>query len=269
MSKDIMLTVIKNKDKESIINMIETEGKIETLSAFAEVLDRRAYFTVNSQGDIKRKEINLAIPVFAFSEEVELLAQTIIELSDLKERNKISTINRFSNLEVTKLKENLMKTMVNGNLEFSKKYGKELFLRNRDEFFKTTTQFALMGNMKSLKPLMVLAFKKLMENREYNENIFYLMIAFLTKYRDEFSFYESIQYENIESIENIKEIIINNIELLKSREGLEALSSLAAIEILGTEKKDKFLFKIKKELEGIKKFTPLSQTEKHLLSFLL
>ena len=45
---------------------------------------------------------------------------------------KISDINRLSNIEVSKLKEKLMKTLVNGNLDFSKKYGKELFLRDRE-----------------------------------------------------------------------------------------------------------------------------------------
>ena len=269
MSKDTILTVIKNRDRESILNMLSNDGKIETLSYFAEVLDKRAYFTVTSEGEIKRKTINPSLPVFAFSDNNEQLADTILESADLKERSKISAVSRLSNLEIKNLKENLFKTMINGNLDFSKKFGKELFLRDRDEFFKTVTLAALMGNMNSLKPLMVLAFKKLMEKREYNENVFYLVIAFLTKYRDEFFYYERACDRCECTLEELRKSILENETLLKSREGLEALTYLKAVETLDSEKRDRFLLKIKNEIGAVKKMTPLNKTEEYLLSVFL
>lgn len=269
MSKDTILTVIKNRDKESILTMLSNEGKIKTLSYFAEVLDNRAYFTVNGEGEIKRKDINLTLPVFAFSDNNEQLADTILELADLKERSKISAVSRLSNLEIKKLKENLFKTIINGNLDFSKKFGKELFLRDRDEFFKTITSAALMGNMNSLKPLMVLGFKKLMENKKYDENIFYLVIAFLTKYRDEFFYYERACGKCECTLEELRKSILENETLLKSREGLEVLTYLKAVETLDSEKRNRFLLKIKTELGAVKNMTPLNKIEEYLLSIFL
>ena len=42
MSNDKILTIIKEKNKNEIINMIKTDGKIKKHSIFAEVLDKRA-----------------------------------------------------------------------------------------------------------------------------------------------------------------------------------------------------------------------------------
>lgn len=47
------------------------------------------------------------------------------------------------------------------------------FLRDREEFYKTVLEFSLLGDAKSLKPLLVLSFKKLFENKEYEENVFF------------------------------------------------------------------------------------------------
>ena len=247
MSSDKILTIIKEKKKKEIINMLEADGKIKTLSFFAEVLNKRAYFTLNSDGMIKRNELNFILPIFAFSDDLDYLADSIINFSDLKEREKISDICRFSNAEIPKLKEKLIKTLSNGNLDFSKKYGKELFLRDREEFYKTILEFSFLGDIKSLKPLLV------------------LLISFITKYRDNFYFYEKCKKDNnIISLEKLKESVLSNKELLESREGLEVLSTLKALEMYKFKNFDKFLSKIADEIRMIKNLTALDETTKKL-----
>lgn len=264
---DKIISAIKEKDKNYIFSLLNENGKINTLSTFAPFLDKRSYFTINKNGELKRKENNLIIPFFAYCDDKESLAQTLLEKIDLKEREKIGKINRFSNIDEKKLKENFFKTLTNGGLEFSLKYGKELFLRNKDEFFKTALFFSLMGDLKSLKPLVVLAFKKLMNNQEYNENLLYLVISFLTKYRDNFYFYEIT--ETLEKEYDIKDFLTNNENILNSKEGLGALSSLVAIKELEIDQQNKFIHKINNELTSLKNLTPLNSTEKYLLSFFL
>lgn len=265
---DKMISIIKENDKSYLLAFLEESGKIKTLSAFAPALDKRAYFSINEKGELKRKDNNLIVPFFAYCNDNELLAKIIFEKADLKERCKIGKINRFSNIDEKKLKENLLKTLTNGGLEFSLKYGKELFLRNKDEFFKTTLLFSLMGDLKSLKPLVVLSFKKLMENQEYDENIFYLVISFLTKYRDNFYFYETTEIEE-NNFFNLKEFLLTNENILNSKEGLGALSSLKVLEELEINCQNRFIQKIQNELTTLKKVTSLNNTEKYLLSIFL
>lgn len=265
---DKMISIIKENDKNYLLSLLEENGKIKTLSAFAPILDKRAYFTINENGELKRKDNNLIIPFFAYCNDNKLLIENIFEKADLKERCKIGKINRLSNVDEKKLKENLLKTLTNGGLEFALKYGKELFLRNKDEFFKTVLLFSLMGDLKSLKPLVVLSFKKLMNNQEYDENLFYLVISFLTKYRDNFCFYETTEVEENSSF-NLKEFLLANENILNSKEGIGALSSLLALEELELNYQNRFIQKIKNELTTLKKVTSLNSTEKYLLSVFL
>lgn len=125
-----------------------------------------------------------------------------------------------------------------------------------------------MGDLKSLKPLVVLSFKKLMNNQEYDENLFYLVISFLTKYRDNFYFYETTEIEENSSF-NLKEFLLANENILNSKEGLGALSSLLALEELELNSQNRFIQKIKNELTTLKKVTSLNSTEKYLLSVFL
>ena len=163
-----------------------------------------------------------------------------------------------------------MKTLANGNLDFSKRYGKELFLRDREEFYKTILEFSFLGDMKSLKPLLILSFKKLFENEEYEENVFFLLISFITKYRDNFYFYENCEKENNSvNFEMLKENVLSNKKLLESREGLEILSTLKALEIYNFKNFDNFLLKIAFEIRMIKNLTALNETTKRLSAVFL
>ena len=84
MNSDKILTIIKEKNKKEIIHMLETIGKIKTLSFFAEVLSKRTYFTLNNDGTIKRNELDFILPIFAFSNDLDYLADSIINFSIFK-----------------------------------------------------------------------------------------------------------------------------------------------------------------------------------------
>ena len=162
--KDLdIITTMNERNKNVIIEQIKAEGKIKAFSTYAEILDKRAYLTMDAEGNLKRKETSIILPIFAFFDDEEILAESILKYGDIKERQILEKIDRFSNIEVAKVKENLMKTMFNGSIDFAKKYAKELFLRDKKEFFRLMATFVTIGNSESLKSLNMIAFERLME----------------------------------------------------------------------------------------------------------
>lgn len=189
MKKDERLEILKRKDLKEMSKNIEEKGKFSVLSEFSSFFDKRTYFKVDSKGNIKVKEYNPIILLFAFCDDKTKLAEFIFKYSYPEEKQNIRKIDRCSNVEIPDLKENLMKTLVSGNLNFSKIFAKELFLRDREEFFKVLYTFSAMGNPKHIKLLYVYALEKIMNKVIFNENILYIVISYLTKIRDEFNVY--------------------------------------------------------------------------------
>ena len=90
-----------------------------------------------------------------------------------------------------------MKTLVNSHLDFSKTFAKELFLRDKKAFFETMYNFSLMGNPKDLKLFFVYALEEIFSIINYDENIFYIIITYLTKFRDDYSIYMEVDENNL------------------------------------------------------------------------
>ncbi|WP_291256044.1 hypothetical protein [Fusobacterium sp.] len=260
-----MLNIIKEKNEQELVALLKEYGKIQLLSESAQFLDKRAYITVDTLGNLKRKRGSLALPVSAFLDEAELIAE-IIDSSDIKERQNYDKIERFSSLDIEKVRLNLIKTLFNGSYDFAKKYGKELFLRDRDAFFKLLANFSLIGESSNLKPLMVLALKRSM--LEFDENIFSLFISYFSKYRDNTSNYEKSLDISIE-ISDLKTMLRDKKELLNSLEGLGILSSLALLEEIEVDNYNRSLNKLKFEIENTVSFTPLNERERKLLNYFL
>ncbi|MGF6905530.1 hypothetical protein [Fusobacterium sp. PH5-44] len=266
--------IIDNKNTKYILENFEKIGIINTLSIFAEVLDRRSYFNLTDNGIINIKNINYAIPLFAFTDDKKYLSQILLELSDIRERTKFKKINRHSNISMDKIKKNFMKTLANGTLEFSKEYGKEIFLRDEKAFFNIISIFSLSGNLKSLKSLMVISFISLVEKfgkKNITDEVLYLVISFLTKYRDNFydlnKFIEKKQ-ENLD-IDILYNDITNNIDLMKSKRGLELLSYLLLIKKSNLENKELYINIVKYEIENLNDSDLLNNYETILVKKLL
>ena len=193
------------------------EKRVAKVVENADTLDKRAYLTIDCDGVVKRKEMNFSIPLMVFCENDEIFERVLKEESNKIERIKEKKIERLSNIPVDKLKENFMKLVIKGELEFSKKYGKELALKDKEEFLKTLFNLSLMDNINFYKPLMALAMKEIIENIGWVDEIGYLVISYFTKQR-----YDLSQLENvIESESEITEIS-GNISLLAYKKVLES-----------------------------------------------
>lgn len=225
MKKDVKVEFLKEKNLDACIELIKEKGKFNILSDYANFYDRRTYFKVNENGDIFPKSYNPITLLYLFCDDEKKLADYLFKYSYVEEKQNIKKIDRASNLDIESLKKNLMKTLTNSHLDFSKIFAKELFLRDKKAFFELMYNFSFMGNPKDLKVLFVYALEEIFNQINYDENIFYTIIAYLTKFRDDYSIYMNSTDDNIKfDIENYnedKKIYLNIAEKIFTRYNLK------------------------------------------------
>ena len=225
MKKDVKVEFLKAKNLDTCIELIKEKGKFNILSDYANFYDRRTYLKVNENGDIFQKSYNPIALLYLFCDDEKKLADYLFKYSYPEEKQNIKKIDRASNLDVETLKKNLMKTLTNSHLDFSKIFAKELFLRDKKAFFELMYNFSFMGNPKDLKVLFVYALEEIFNQINYDENIFYTIIAYLTKFRDDYSIYMNSTDDNIKfDIENYnedKKIYLNIAEKIFARYNLK------------------------------------------------
>ena len=225
MKKDVKVEFLKEKNLDACIELIKEKGKFNILSEYANFYDRRTYFKVNENGDIFQKSYNPIALLYLFCDDEKKLADYLFKYSYAEEKQNIKKIDRTSNLDIESLKKNLMKTLTNSHLDFSKIFAKELFLRDKKAFFELMYNFSFMGNPKDLKVLFVYALEEIFNQINYDENIFYTIIAYLTKFRDDYSVYmnstdETIKFD-IENYNEDKKIYLNIAEKIFARYNLK------------------------------------------------
>ena len=223
MKKDSKVEFLREKNLEKAIELIKEKGKFAVLSEYSAFFDMRTYFKVNEDGDIFQKSYNPIILLYLFCDVEKKLAEYLFKYSYPEEKQNIKKIDRESNLDIETLKRNLMKTLVNSHLDFSKTFAKELFLRDKKSFFETAYNFSLMGNPKDLKLFFVYALEEIFSQINYDENIFYTIIAYLTKFRDDYSIYMEASNINfdIETYSDDKKIYISIFEKVLERYNLK------------------------------------------------
>jgi len=197
MKKDSKVEFLREKNLEKAIELIKEKGKFAVLSEYSAFFDMRTYFKVNEDGDIFQKSYNPITLLYLFCDDEENLAEYLFKYSYPEEKQNIKKIDRASNLDIETLKKNLIKTLINSHLDFSKTFAKEFFLRDKKAFFETMYNFALMGNPKDLKLFFVYALEEIFSKIVYDENIFYTIIAYLTKFRDNYSIYMEVNENNL------------------------------------------------------------------------
>ena len=216
MKKDSKVEFLREKNLQKAIELIKEKGKFSVLSEYSTFFDMRTYFKVNEDGDIFQKSYNPITLLYLFCDDEKNLAEYLFKYSYPEEKQNIKKIDRASNLDIETLKKNLMKTLVNSHLDFSKTFAKELFLRDKKAFFENMYNFALMGNPKDLKLFFVYALEEIFSKIAYDENIFYTIIAYLTKFRDDYSTYMEVDENNLnfdmENYSDDKKIYINIFE---------------------------------------------------------
>ena len=197
MKKDSKVEFLREKNLQKAIELIKEKGKFSVLSEYSTFFDMRTYFKVNEDGDIFQKSYNPITLLYLFCDDEKNLAEYLFKYSYPEEKQNIKKIDRATNLDIETLKKNLIKTLVNSHLDFSKTFAKELFLRDKKAFFETVYNFALMGNPKDLKLFFVYALEEIFSKINYDENIFYTIIAYLTKFRDNYSIYMEVNENNL------------------------------------------------------------------------
>jgi len=223
MKKDSKVEFLREKNLEKAIELIKEKGKFAVLSEYSAFFDMRTYFKVNEDGDIFQKSYNPITLLYLFCDNEKNLAEYLFKYSYPEEKQNIKKIDRASNLDIETLKINLMKTLVNSYLDFSKTFAKELFLRDKKAFFENMYNFALMGNPKDLKLFFVYALEEIFSKIAYDENIFYTIIAYLTKFRDDYSIYmeaSNISFD-METYSDDKKIYISIFEKVLERYNLK------------------------------------------------
>ena len=223
MKKDSKVEFLREKNLEKAIGLIKEKGKFTILSEYSTFFDMRTYFKVNEDGNIFQKSYNPVTLLYLFCDNEKNLAEYLFKYSYPEEKQNIKKIDRASNLDIETLKKNLMKTLVNSHLDFSKTFAKELFLRDKKAFFETMYNFALMGNPKDLKLFFVYTLEEIFSKIAYDENIFYTIIAYLTKFRDDYSIYmeaSNISFD-METYSDDKKIYISIFEKVLERYNLK------------------------------------------------
>ena len=232
MKKDAKVEFLREKNLEKAIELIKEKGKFTILSEYSSFFDMRTYFKVNEDGDISQKAYNPITLLYLFCDDEKNLAEYLFKYSYPEEKQNIKKIDRASNLDIETLKKNLMKTLVNSHLDFSKTFAKELFLRDKKAFFETMYNFSLMGNPKDLKLFFVYALEEIFSKINYDENIFYIIIAYLTKFRDDYSIYMEVDEKNlnfdIKNYSDNKKIYLNIFEKVLNKYKLKNVKKFRA-----------------------------------------
>ena len=231
MKKDNKVEFLREKNLEKAIELIKEKGKFAVLSEYSTFFDMRTYFKVNEDGDIFQKSYNPITLLYLFCDDEKNLAEYLFKYSYPEEKQNIKKIDRESNLDIETLKRNLMKTLVNSHLDFSKTFAKELFLRDKKSFFEVMYSFSLMGNPKDLKLFFVYALEEIFSQINYDENIFYTIIAYLTKFRDDYSIYmeaSNISFDVAETYSDDKKIYINIFEKVLEKYNLKNVNKFRA-----------------------------------------
>ena len=232
MKKDSKVEFLREKNLQKAIELIKEKGKFSVLSEYSAFFDMRTYFKVNEDGDIFQKSYNPITLLYLFCDDEENLAEYLFKYSYPEEKQNIKKIDRASNLDIETLKKNLIKTLVNSHLDFSKTFAKEFFLRDKKAFFETMYNFALMGNPKDLKLFFVYALEEIFSKIVYDENIFYTIIAYLTKFRDNYSIYMEVNENNLNfdssNYSDDKKIYLNILEKVLNKYKLKNVKKFRA-----------------------------------------
>ena len=232
MKKDSKVEFLREKNLEKAIELIKEKGKFTVLSEYSAFFDMRTYFKVNEDGDIFQKSYNPITLLYLFCDDEENLAEYLFKYSYPEEKQNIKKIDRASNLDIETLKKNLIKTLINSHLDFSKTFAKELFLRDKKAFFETMYNFALIGNPKDLKLFFVYALEEIFSKIVYDENIFYTIIAYLTKFRDNYSIYMEVNENNLNfdssNYSDDKKIYLNILEKVLNKYKLKNVKKFRA-----------------------------------------
>ena len=190
---------IREKNLDKFYSIYLANGKNGLIESIAEGLGRRTYFSLNSNGNIKRNKMNRALLLVTtidknnYKKVIEIL---LGEMVDLTQREKIKKIERLSTYSIDTLTNNFNKIMASGDRIFGLKYGKELFFRDKELFFKMLFDYVLLENINTEKSIMAWSLYQLLKDSGFSNEVFYVGMSYLLQKKSEFNDYEKISYNN-------------------------------------------------------------------------
>ena len=243
-----ILEAIREKNYDFFLKVYTEKGIIGLTDTFSEYINRRAYFTIDKEGKIKRKGLNLSLPLISTLKEnpknAEKIIKIIVErLCEPTERIKLKEITRLSNVSMDDLEKNYYKLLANSNDIFSVKYSKELLLRDKDKFIKLLFFFVLMEDISNRKQLMAYSLENFLgENFVKNDldNIIQVAINYISMQKSNFSPYESSVKSNMSKME-LTAKILENLDNLRNSTGLNLLTYIYILNKYDYNNEEKFI----------------------------
>ncbi|NME35420.1 MULTISPECIES: hypothetical protein [Fusobacterium] len=242
----------ENENSRNILlkNMIHTTNK-------------RAFFTIDENCNIKRKNGNFILASTLFIDEDEKFLEYLANNIDLSDQDKYNenSIKRMSNEKVDILEKNSIKLVINGKLEFGIKYLYELYKRDEERFFKFLSKIALMDNLDFNKSLYVYSLKKYFEKYGYSLEVFYYVISYIIKVRFDLYEYENIQISKNITKEQLKNRFFNNVAKYRNLEGLKLLSYLKLLLEYDFENEEKYINILKNRMDKLEERNSLKDLD--------
>lgn len=194
--------------------------------------NKRAFFTIDENGRIKRKAGNYLLTMSVFEEDDEKFLRYFYELIDFSEQDSLKekSLSRIQNIDTITMKKNIIKLIINGKVEYAIKYLYELYKRDEKEFFKYISEIVLMDNMDFEKTIYIYSMKKYFEKYEYSLEVFYYVMSYIIKARFDLHEYENIQVAEGITKESLKERVKNSLEKYKNKNGLKVAGYLKILE---------------------------------------
>ena len=178
----------------SEIFLSSTSSKNDIIKAVAEYSGRRSYFLIDYTGKVKRKSINLCLPLIAALDKTNI-EKTLTIISEnyiwKEERKKIKKPDRLTKLSVEDLKKNLFKTIQNSEPVFAIRFANELFLRDYEALKEILLFSACINREDIVLPLMAISAVKLLEDKEVEYFYpLYMVVELLSLYPKNYREYE-------------------------------------------------------------------------------
>ena len=194
--------------------------------------NKRAFFTIDENGRIKRKTGNYLLTMSVFEEDDEKFLRYFYELIDFSEQDSLKekSLSRIQNIDTITMKKNIIKLIINGKVEYAIKYLYELYKRDEKEFFKYISEIILMDNMDFEKTIYIYSMKKYFEKYGYSLEVFYYVMSYIIKARFDLYEYENIQIVEGIKKESLKERVKNSLEKYKNKNGLKVAGYLKVLE---------------------------------------
>jgi len=238
---------IREKNIDKFYEIYLADGKLKLIESIAEGLGKRSYFTIDCDGTIKRKPMNHALPLITTMNNdnyKEIIGILLNKMVDLTQREKIKKIERLSKYSMDTLTNNFNKIMASGDKIFGLKYGKELFLRDKQLFFKMLFDYILLEDIDSEKSTMAWSLYQLMKDNDFSDEVFHVGMSYLLQRRSEFNDFERVNGTSFTPTPKTEVI-----EVSKTSDSLEISSYGYILNEFTYEKEDIYIEILKEKLK--------------------